>query len=186
MTCKSEPYETIGLIQRVWERHSPTLAGAAECSLFGMWQELCERRHAFHLQKTLWGCWRGHGCFLSAGEWIAGSKRRGRRERAYLLSYLLGMYLPFVQERQCHNAFTLWMFPPECPLLFAKPLERTGFSGETLPFHFARRTGLQDEDWSSIRVQESVDMWSVSVLCITNRKNVVICCNSCNRRHKKD
>lgn len=25
--------------------------------------------------------------FLSAGEWIAGSKRRGRRERAYLLPY---------------------------------------------------------------------------------------------------
>ena len=31
-------------------------------------------------------------------------------------------------------------------VFFAEPLERAGFSGETLPFHFARRTELQDED----------------------------------------
>ena len=57
-------------------------------------------------------------------------------------------YLTFL-ECTCHLCKKGYVTTPmlcECSLLFAKPLERAGFSGETLPFHFARRTGLQDED----------------------------------------
>ena len=42
---------------------------------------------------------------------------------------------------ECSRQSVLYSF-----LLIAKPLERAGFSGETLPFHFTRRERLQDED----------------------------------------
>ena len=58
-------------------------------------------------------------------------------------------YLTFL-ECTCHLCKKGYVTTPmlcecsrqSCPLLFAKPLERAGFSGETLPFHFARRTEL--------------------------------------------
>ena len=62
-------------------------------------------------------------------------------------------YLTFL-ECTCHLCKKGYVTTPmlcECSrqsvlLFFAKPLEMAGFSGGALPFHFARRTELQDED----------------------------------------
>ena len=45
--------------------------------------------------------------FFQLANGLPGVKGEVVEKGRILLPYLLGMYLPFVQERLCHNAFTL-------------------------------------------------------------------------------